>query len=392
MRNTYIVGACRTAIGAFGGGLKDVPAHALGTVVIKEALERAGVKADQVDEVIMGCILQAGQGQGPARQAARNAGIPDEAPAWAINQLCGSGLKSVALASTMIGAGEAECVVAGGMENMSQAPYLLGFGRYGQTMGHGQALDSMICDGLTDVFSGEHMGITAENVAARYELTREQQDAYAAESQRRCAKAQEDGLFAEEIVAVSIPQRKGDPIVIDRDEHPKPTSTADKLAKLRPAFKKDGTVTAGNASGINDGAAAVVVVSEDFMQKHGLKPLARIVAHATTGLDPAVMGLGPISAGTKALERAGWTIADVDRAELNEAFAAQSLAVVKDLGVDPARTNVLGGAIALGHPIGASGCRILVTLLHELKRSGTNRGLAALCVGGGMGTAMVVER
>lgn len=393
MRNTYIVGACRTAIGSFGGGLKKKAAHELGTVVIKEALERGKVAPDQVDEVLMGCILQAGQGQGPARQAARNAGIPDETPAWAINQLCGSGLKTVALASTMIAAGDAECIVAGGMENMSQSPYLLDFGRYGKNMGHGKALDSMVFDGLTDAFTGEHMGITAENIAERFEITRDMQDEYAAESQRRCAAAQKEGLFDEEIVAISIPQRKGDPIVIDKDEHPKASSTKEKLAKLRPAFKRDGgTVTAGNASGINDGAACVIVVSEDFMKKHALTPLCRIVSHATTGLDPEIMGMGPVSSSRKALDRAGWKLEDIERAELNEAFAAQSVAVVKELGIKPEITNVNGGAIALGHPIGASGCRILVTLIHEMKRSDSKRGLAALCVGGGMGTAMVVER
>ena len=392
MCNVYIVGGCRTPIGAFGGGLKKLPAHKLGSIVIKEAMERAGVQPELVDEVIMGCILQAGQGQGPARQASKGAGIPDETPAWAINQLCGSGLKTVALAKTMIAAGEADCMVVGGMESMSQSPYILDFARYGKTMGHGQAADTMVLDGLTDAFSGEHMGITAENIAEKYELTREAQDAFAAESQRRCHTAQKDNLFAAEIVPVTIPQRKGDPIVIDTDEHPKASSTADKLAKLRPAFKKDGTVTAGNASGINDGAAAVVVVSEAFMKKHNLKPLAKIVSHATTGLDPAIMGMGPVSASNKALEKAGLSIDKIDRAELNEAFAAQSLGVLKELDIDPEKVNVNGGAIALGHPIGASGCRILVTLLYELERSGMKHGLAALCVGGGMGTAMVVER
>jgi acetyl-CoA C-acetyltransferase len=292
----------------------------------------------------------------------------------------------------MIASGDADCLVVGGMENMSHAPYLLDFGRYGKSLGHGQASDSMILDGLTDAFSGEHMGITAENIADKYEITREAQDAFAAESQRRCALAMADGLFKEEIVPVVIPQRKGDPVVIDTDEHPKPSSTVEILAKLRPAFKKDGTVTAGSASGINDGAAAVVVVSEAFMKKHNLTPLAKIVSHATTGVDPAIMGMGPVSASLKALKRAGLTVADIDRAELNEAFAAQSLAVVRELGIDSSKVNVNGGAIALGHPIGASGCRILVSLLFEMKRTKMTRGLAALCVGGGMGTAMVVER
>jgi acetyl-CoA C-acetyltransferase len=392
MSDVYIVGACRTPIGAFGGSFKKLAAHKLGSIVIKEALERANVKPEQVDEVIMGCILQAGQGQGPARQASRGAGIPDEVPAWAINQLCGSGLKTVGLAQTMISAGEADCMVVGGMESMSQSPYILDFGRYGKMMGHGQAADTMVLDGLTDAFSGEHMGITAENIAEKYELTREEQDAYAAESQRKCHVAMEEGIFKREIVPVSIPQRKGEPIVVDTDEHPKPSSTADKLAKLRAAFKKDGTVTAGNASGINDGAAAVVVVSEDFMKKHNLKPMAKILSHATTGLNPEIMGMGPVSASKKALERANLDIEKIERAELNEAFAAQSLGVLNELPIDPEKVNVNGGAIALGHPIGASGCRILVTLLYELQRSGMNHGLAALCVGGGMGTAMVVER
>jgi acetyl-CoA C-acetyltransferase len=387
-----LLGAVRTPIGAFGGGLKDLPAHKLGSIVIKEALVRAGVKPEQVEEVIMGCILQAGQGQGPGRQAALGAGLPVTTPAWTLNQLCGSGLKSVSLASTMIGAGEANCMVAGGMENMSLAPYLAQWARNGQRYGHAQTQDSILVDALTDVFSGEHMGMTAEAIAEKFELTRQAQDAFAAESQRRAAAAMKDGLFDKEIVKVTIPVKKGEPIVVAKDEHPKPDSTVEKLAKLRPAFKEGGTVTAGNASGINDGAAALVLASEEFVKKHGLKPMARIAGHATTALEPRIMGMGPVEASRKALARAGWKLADLQRAELNEAFAAQSLAVIKELGIDPAITNPCGGAIALGHPVGASGARILVTLLHELERSKTTRGLAALCVGGGMGTALVVER
>ena len=392
MRDAYIVGAARTAIGSFGGSLKDVDAHQLGATAIRAAVERAGVDPADVDEVIMGCVLQAGQGQGPGRQAAMGAGIPEHVPAWAINQLCGSGLKTVCMAATAIAAGEGDCYVVGGMENMSRSVHLAPFARFGQKMGSATIEDSMILDGLTDAFSKTHMGMTAEAIADRYELGREEQDAFAAESQRRAGVALEEKVFAEEICAVTIPQRKGDPVVFDTDEYPRPSSTADKLAKLRPAFKKDGTVTAGNASGINDGAAALVVVSEDFMKAKGLKPLAKIVAQGTTALDPAVMGLGPIEASRKALKRAGWTVKDLDLVEANEAFAAQSLAVCRDLELDAAKTNVNGGAIALGHPIGASGARILVTLLYEMKRRDAKKGLATLCVGGGMGTALLVER
>jgi len=392
VKSVYIVSAARTAIGSFLGGLREVPAPALGALCIQEALQRAGVAAEQVDEVLMGCVLQAGLGQGAGRQAAIQAGIPQTTPAWTVNQICGSGLKAVALASTMIAAGDAECIVAGGMENMSRAPYVANFVREGRKMGPVEMVDVMVYDGLTDVFSNKHMGLTAEAIAERFSLSREEQDAFAAESQARVVRAWETGAFEAEIVPVSIPQRKGDPVVVLRDEHPRPETTVATLARLRPAFKPDGTVTAGNASGINDGGAALVVAGEDFVKRHNLKPLARIAAHATTALDPWFMGLGPIEATRKALARAAWKLEDVERAELNEAFASQSLAVMRELGIDPAITNVNGGAIALGHPIGASGARILVTLLHEMQRSGKSRGLASLCVGGGMGTAMLVER
>jgi acetyl-CoA C-acetyltransferase len=373
------------------GTLKAVPAHKLGSIAIKEALQRAGVKAEQVEEVIMGCVLQAGQGQGPGRQAALGAGIPEDVPAWAINQLCGSGLKTVGLAVDAIKAGNADCIVAGGMESMSQSPHLSNL-RNGTVLGHVSFQDSMLVDGLTDVFSGEHMGMTAEWLADEFKISREEQDKYAAESVRRAVEAWEKGHFDKEIVPVEIPQRKGDPIVFKKDEHFRPNTSVDTLAKLRPAFKKDGSVTAGNASGINDGAAALVIASADFVKKHNLKPLAKIVSHATTALNPSRMGVGPVSATRKALEKAGWKLEDLDRVEANEAFAVQSLSVIRELGLDTAKTNVNGGAIALGHPIGASGARILVTLLYEMMRSDCKKGLATLCVGGGMGVAATIER
>lgn len=391
MTEVFIVGAARTAIGALMGSLKSVPAHKLGSVVIKAALERAGVKPDQIDEVIMGNVLMAGQGQGPGRQAAIGAGIPETVPAWAINQLCGSGMKTIALAVDAIKAGEAQCIVAGGMESMSQAPHVADL-RNGTALGNVTFKDSTVLDGLTDVFSGEHMGMTAEWVADECKITREEQDQFAAESQKRVAAAWEAGRFVDEIVPVEIPQRKGDPIIFKKDEHFRVGTTAESLSKLKPAFKKDGSVTAGNASGINDGAAAVVVASAEFVKKHNLKPIARIVAHATTGLNPSRMGLGPVSACQKALTKAGWKVSDLDRVEANEAFAVQSIAVVRQLGLDLAKTNVNGGAIALGHPIGASGARVLVTLLYEMMRVNAGKGLATLCVGGGMGVAMAVER
>ncbi|PKL49211.1 MAG: acetyl-CoA C-acyltransferase [Candidatus Riflebacteria bacterium HGW-Riflebacteria-2] len=391
MTEVFIVGAARTAIGTLMGTLKAVPAHKLGSIAIKEALTRAGVKPEQVDEVMLGNVLMAGQGQGPGRQAAIGAGIPENVPAWAINQLCGSGLKTIALAVDTIKAGEAQCIVAGGMESMSTAPHLANL-RNGTALGDINFKDSMILDGLTDVFSGEHMGMTAEWLADELKITREEMDKFSAESQKRVADAWEAGKFDAEIVPVEIPQRKGDPIVFKKDEHFRVGTTFETLSKLRPAFKKDGSVTAGNASGINDGAAAVVIASGEFVKKHNLKPLAKIVSHATTALNPSRMGLGPVSATQKALEKAGWKVSDLERVEANEAFAVQSLGVIRQLGLDPAKTNVNGGAIALGHPIGASGARILVTLLYEMARSNTSKGLATLCVGGGMGVAMAVER
>ena len=387
-----IVSAVRTAIGKFGGSLAKVPAPELGATVIKEALARAKVGSDQVGEVIMGQILTAGSGQNVARQAMLKAGVAKETPAMTINAVCGSGLKAVMLAAQAIATGDSEIVVAGGQENMSASPHVVPGSRDGQRMGDWKMLDSMIVDGLWDVYNQYHMGITAENVAKQEGISREQQDALAAASQAKAAAAQDAGKFKDEIVPVTIPQRKGDPIVFDTDEYINRKTNAEALSGLRPAFDKAGTVTAGNASGINDGAAAVVVMSAKKAAELGLKPLARIVSYATSGLDPATMGLGPVPATQKALKRAGWSVGDVDLFELNEAFAAQACAVNKLLGVDASKVNVNGGAIALGHPIGASGCRILVTLLHEMQRSQAKKGVAALCIGGGMGVAMAVER
>ncbi len=391
MSDIYIVGAVRTAIGGLNGTLKSIPAHKLGSVVIKEALSRAKVKPEQVDEVIMGNVVMGNQGQGPGRQAAINAGIPEDKPAWTVNQICGSGLKTVALAHDAIKAGSADCIVAGGMESMSQIPHYIHM-RDGYALGNTQLKDGILVDGLTDVFSGEHMGMTAEALAEQYGFTREEQDKYAAESQRRAAEAWEKGAFDDEIVPVMVPQRKKDPIEFKKDEHFRPGTDEAKLAKLRPAFKKDGSVTAGNASGINDGAAALVVCSEEFMKSNNLKPVAKIVSHATTALDPYKMGLGPIEATKKALKKASWTLEDLDLIEANEAFAVQTLCVAKELGLDMSKTNINGGAVALGHPIGASGARILVTLLYAMIHSDAKKGLATLCVGGGMGVAMTVER
>ena len=392
MRTVYLVSAARTAIGAFSGGLREVPAPRLGALAIQEALQRGGVAPDHVEEVLLGCVLPAGLGQNPARQAVLQAGLDYRVGAWTVNQICGSGLKSVTLASMMIGSGEAECMVAGGMENMSRSPHVATFVREGRKMGPVELIDTMVSDGLTDVFSGKHMGLTAEALAERFSITRSEQDAFAAQSQAKAARAQAAGTFEAEIVPVPVPQKKGEPVMVSRDEHPRADTTVESLARLRPAFKPDGTVTAGNSSGINDGGAAVVLASESFVKVHGLKPLARVVAHATTALDPWFMGLGPVEATRKALKRAGWKLSDLQRAEVNEAFAAQSLAVLRELDLDPDITNVNGGAVALGHPIGASGARILVTLLYELQRSNLSRGLATLCVGGGMGTALLVER
>ena len=389
MREVVIASAVRTALGSFGGSLKDVPAVDLGALVIKEALNKAGVKPECVDEVLMGNVIQAGLGQNPARQAAVKAGLPVEIPSMTINKVCGSGLRCVALAAQMIKAGDADVIVAGGMENMSQGPYVLRTARFGQRMGDGKMVDAMVNDALTDAFNGYHMGITAENIAEQWGLTREMQDEFAANSQMKAEAAIKAGKFKDEIVPVVIPQRKGDPIVFDTDEFPRFGTTAEKLAKLRPAFKKDGTVTAGNASGINDGAAALVVMSAEKAKELGVTPICKIVSYGSKGLDPSIMGYGPFYATKKALEGTGLTVADLDLIEANEAFAAQSLAVAKDLEFDMSKVNVNGGAIALGHPVGASGARILVTLLHEMMKRDAKRGLATLCIGGGMGTALI---
>jgi len=390
MTDVVIAGAVRTPVGAFNGGLSGVPASTLGTVAIKEALNRAKVTPEEVDEAILGQILTAGAGQNPARQAAVAAGIPVEKTAYQVNQLCGSGLRTVALGYQAIQVGDSRIVVAGGQESMSQAPHVAHL-RNGTKMGDMQFVDSMIKDGLWDAFNGYHMGNTAENVAKKWQLTRDEQDQFAAASQQKAEAAQKANRFAEEIVPVVIQTRKGD-ITVDTDEYPKHGTTVESLAKLRPAFDKEGTVTAGNASGINDGAAAVVLMTADEAKKRGIAPLARIVSWATCGVDPAIMGTGPIPASRKALEKAGWKIGDLDLVEANEAFAAQALAVNKDLGWDPAKVNVNGGAIALGHPIGASGARVLVTLLYEMGRRDAKKGLATLCIGGGMGIAMCVAR
>ncbi|MCY0895600.1 MAG: acetyl-CoA C-acetyltransferase [Alicyclobacillaceae bacterium] len=390
--SVVLAGAVRTPIGNFMGALSSISAPDLGALVIREALRRAGAPEASVEEVLMGNVLQAGLGQNPARQASIRAGLSDSIPAMTINKVCGSGLQAIMLASQAIRAEDAELLVAGGMESMSNAPYLLPQARTGYRMGDGVVVDSMIRDGLWCAFCDVHMGITAENVAERYSLSREEQDAFAAESQSRAAAAIQSGRFRDEIVPVPVKQRKGPEVLFDTDEFPRAGTTVETLARLRPAFKPDGTVTAGNASGINDGAAAMVVASEAAATRHGLKPLARVLGYASVGVSPEVMGLGPIEATQKALARAGVTLADIDLIEANEAFAAQSLAVGKSLGWDYAKVNVNGGAVALGHPIGASGARILVTLLHELQKRQGRLGLATLCIGGGQGVAMVVER
>ena len=392
MREVVIASAARTALGSFGGSLKDVPATELGAIVIKEAIKRAGIKGEQVEEVVMGNVIQAGLGQNPARQATLKAGLPNEVPAMTINKVCGSGLRCVALAAQMIKAGDADIVVAGGMENMSAAPYVLDKARWGQRMGDGKLVDAMIKDGLWDAFNNYHMGVTAENIAKEWNLSREEQDAFAAASQQKAEAAIKAGKFKDEIVPVVIPQRKGEPKVFDTDEFPRFGTTTETLAKLRPAFIKDGTVTAGNASGINDGAAAFVVMSAEKAEELGIKPMAKIVSYGSKGLDPAIMGYGPFHATKKALEIAGLTVDDLDLIEANEAFAAQSLAVAKDLKFDMSKVNVNGGAIALGHPVGASGARIRTTLLYEMEKRDAKKGLATLCIGGGMGTALIVER
>jgi acetyl-CoA C-acetyltransferase len=392
MEDIVIVSAARTAVGKFGGALAKTPATELGSIVIREAIARAGLASDQIGEVIMGQVLAAGVGQNPARQAMMKAGVAKETPALTINAVCGSGLKAVMLAAQAVAWGDSEIVVAGGQENMSLSPHVLNGSRDGQRMGDWKMIDSMIVDGLWDVYNQYHMGITAENVAKAYGITRDMQDALALGSQQKAAAAQDAGKFADEIVGVSLAQKKGDPILFNADEYLNRKTSAEVLAGLRPAFDKAGSVTAGNASGINDGAAAVVVMSAKKAAALGLKPLARIAAFGTSGLDPATMGMGPVPASRKALQRAGWNAADVDLFELNEAFAAQACAVNKELAIDPAKVNVNGGAIAIGHPIGASGCRILVTLLHEMQRRDAKKGLAALCIGGGMGVSLALER
>ena len=392
MEDIVIVSAARTGVGKFGGSLAKTAATELGSIVIKEALARAKLDVAQVGEVIMGQVLAAGAGQNPARQASLKAGLSKETPALTINAVCGSGLKAVMLAAQSIAWGDSEIVVAGGQENMSASPHVLLNSRDGQRMGDWKMIDSMIVDGLWDVYNQYHMGVTAENVAKAYAISRDMQDALALGSQTKAAAAQAAGKFVDEIVTVSLAQKKGDPILFNADEFINKKTSAEGLAGLRPAFDKAGSVTAGNASGLNDGAAAVVVMSAKKAASLGLKPLARIAAFGTTGLDPATMGMGPVSATRKALTRAGWNAADVDLFELNEAFAAQACAVNKELGIDPARVNVNGGAIAIGHPIGASGCRILVTLLHEMQRRDAKKGVAALCIGGGMGVSLAIER
>ncbi|AYE34736.1 acetyl-CoA C-acetyltransferase [Clostridium septicum] len=392
MREVVIVSAVRTPIGSFGGSLKDVSVADLGATVIKEAVARAGIKGEQVEEVLMGNVIQAGLGQNVTRQAAVRAGLPVEIPAMTINKVCGSGLRTVALAAQMIKAGDADVVVAGGIENMSSAPYLLRTARWGQRMGDGKMVDSMINDALWESFNNYHMGVTAENIAKQWNITREEQDEFALQSQLKAEKAIKEGRFKDEIVPVLIPQRRGEPKVFDTDEFPRFSSTIEGMKKLKPAFIKDGTVTAGNASGINDGAAAFVVMSADKAKELGVKPLAKIISYGQRGLDPSIMGYGPFHATKKALEVSGLKIEDLDLIEANEAFAAQSIAVARDLNFDMSKVNVNGGAIALGHPVGASGARILVTLLYEMQKRDAKKGLATLCIGGGMGTAMIVEK
>ena len=389
MTDVVIVSAARTPVGSFNGALSALPAHELGKTAILAAIERAGIAAADVDEVIMGQVLQAGAGQGPARQAAVNAGIPVESPAWSLNQLCGSGLRAVALGAQQIADGSVSIVIAGGQESMSQAPHAANL-RVGTKMGDMAMVDTMTRDGLLDAFHGYHMGVTAENIASRWQITREEQDQFAVASQNKAEAAQKAGKFVGEIAPVTLKGRKGD-VIVDQDEYIRHGATLESVSGLRPAFNKEGSVTAANASGLNDGAAALVLMSADEAARRGLKPLARIVSWASAGVAPDIMGTGPIPASRKALEKAGWSVGDLDLVESNEAFAAQSICVVRDLGLDPAKVNVNGGAIAIGHPIGASGARILTTLVHELQRSGGKKGLATLCVGGGMGVAMCIE-
>ena len=393
MREVVIVGAARTPIGSFGGSLKNVPTRTLGAVSIKAAIERAGIKPEMIDEVIMGCVLQGGLGQNVSRQMSLDAGIPKEVPTMTINKVCGSGLRAVELAAQIIKAGDADIIVAGGAENMSAAGYIMPSARWGARMNNVQMVDTMVNDGLWEAFNQYHMGITAENIAEQWGLTREELDEFALASQQKAEAAVKAGKFKDEIVPVEIPQRKGDPIVFDTDEYPKFGASMEKMAKLKPAFKKDGVVTAANASGINDAGAALVVMSREKADELGIKPLCTIKSYASAGVDPTIMGIGPVPSSKKALEKAGLTVDDMDLIEANEAFAAQSVAVGKELGFDTSKLNVNGGAIALGHPIGASGARILISLIYEMmKRPETKYGLATLCIGGGMGTAMVIER
>ncbi len=392
MREVVIVGAARTPIGSYGGALKDIPAVELGAIAVKEAIKRAGITPDAVDEVIFGSVLQGGLGQNVARQVSVAAGIPIEVPSMTLNKVCGSGLRTVSLAAQIIKAGDADVIIAGGCENMSMAGYVAPNMRWGARMGDAKLIDMMVHDGLTDSFNKYHMGITAENIVEQWGLTREELDEFAAYSQQKTETAIKAGKFKDEIVPVEIPQRKGDPVVFDTDEFPRAGCTAEGFSRLRPAFKKDGVVTAANSSGINDGGAALVVMSKEKADELGLKPLATVKSYASAGVDPIIMGIGPVPSSQKALEKAGLTIADLDLVEANEAFAAQSVAVGKDLGFDSSKLNVNGGAIALGHPIGASGARILITLLYEMQKRDSKYGLATLCIGGGQGTALIVER
>lgn len=392
MREVVIVGVARTPIGSFSGALAKLTAVDLGVIAAKEAIKRAGIKTEMIDEVLIGNVLSAGLGQNVARQVSLGAGIPETVPATTINKVCGSGLRTISMAAQFIMLGDAEIVLAGGTESMSNAPYLMPTGRWGQRMGDGKIVDYMVHDGLWDIFNDYHMGITAENIAEQWGITREEQDIFALESQLKVEKAQKEGKFKEEIVPVEVPQRRGEPIVVSEDEYPKHGSTIEKISKLRPAFKKDGTVTAANASGINDGAAIVIVMSKEKAEELGIQPLATIKSYASAGVDPKIMGYGPVPATKKALEKANLKIEDIDLIEANEAFAVQSLAVIRGLGLNKEIVNVNGGAIALGHPIGASGARILITLLYEMNRRDVKTGLATLCIGGGQGTAIIVER
>ncbi len=391
-REVVIASAVRTPIGVYGGSLSKVSAVELGVVAAKEAMKRAKITPDMVDEYVIGNVLGAGLGQNVARQVALGAGVPKEITGMTINKVCGSGLRAVSLAQQFIENGDCEIVLCGGTENMSDAPYLLPNGRWGQRMGDGKVIDYMVHDGLTDIYNKYHMGITAENIAEQWNISKEEQDAFAVSSQNKAEAAQKSGRFNDEIVPVPVPQRKGDPVIVDTDEFPRHGATIDKFTKVRPAFKKDGSVTAANASGINDGAAMLVVMSKEAAEKLGVEPLATIKSFANGGVDPTIMGIGPVPATKKALDKLGWTVDDLDLIEANEAFAVQSLAVVRDLGLNPEIVNVNGGAIALGHPIGASGARVLVTLLYEMKKRDAKKGLATLCIGGGMGTSLIVER